>query len=146
MTREQIEKMEAGPEMDARVARTVMGWKFRKATPNDDWVQYHVDNWISPEAEGKPPRDMFDKPHPFSTNLVRAFEVVNKLVNDAVPTVRWELSGFHPGSGDAPVFAFELREVMDGEEVVSADGDSIPEAICRAALLTTLSENHINGG
>lgn len=129
ISRERIERMPAGREMDALVAKYVMGWRphFRNSA-------FYV-----PEAEecslmGRP-KAAIGEWCP-STNIAAAMEVVERLSM----THHWRLcTPFMPG---AKFFAGLTEHGIAGWNGTPdnyAPGDSLPHAICRAAILSRLS-------
>jgi hypothetical protein len=117
LTREQIESMPAGREMDALVAQHVMGWR-----PHFRNTAFYVSADHAESLMGRPLATV-GKWHP-STDIAAAWEVVDQ-----------QQGGLR----------FELRRRPDGGfwcsfgEEMSAEAESAPLAICRAALLSRLS-------
>lgn len=114
-----IDKLEAGPELDSLIATTVLGWKLSE--PSDD---ERGPAWLNAEGrvmgfqpDGRPPFD-WDMPyfHP-STEISSAWEVVEHLKLSLIPTnTGWIVSQHH-------LFEGPIGEAPDA-----------PLAICRAAL------------
>ena len=75
MTREEILKMEAGSELDAIIEKTVMGLELR--------LRYYK-QWTDEEAfelieRGIPVEPVYWDPHPYSTDIATAWQVVDKI-------------------------------------------------------------------
>lgn len=139
LTREAIMAMEAGPEMDRAVGELVMGWVLvwyeredckawtyilPKASPEDHDIRCYI---------GAEPRVGGLRHWSPSTDIAAAWEVVEKM-----RAAKWF---FHCDLDDGPDLVMFYRTVGDyGKEPDSAavEAKSMPLAICRAALLTTL--------
>lgn len=104
--------MEAGRELDERIASEVMGWKRDGAA------------WMSPAGLRTIELSSFGSFQP-STDMAAAWEVVEKLTEKSEP--HFELSrgrdGWHAG--------FDLDRPF---KRVTAQADTAPHAICKAAL------------
>ncbi len=129
LTREQIETMEAGPEMNAVVAEYVMGWKQeiqREHDPqDDDYIEYVM--WVGHGCIVPSPPD-------YSTDIAEAWEVAeeSKLFHsrdiggcEYVLSKRGELWTIADLSDDMKIIAYDKSEKV---------------AICRAALLRVLEQ------
>jgi hypothetical protein len=154
LTKEAVLAMEAGPEMDALVAERVMGWE--RGGKNDHARPAHRESKDFPgtilnDFDSKGPHDYLTSLGPagrvyfcgcpssadlpaYSTSIADAWEVVEKLRE-------WHGFDFmvwgRAGSTDWEAGWFEMD--YDGPERRSAaDAGTVPLAICRAALLTTL--------
>ena len=142
----------AGRELDALVAEKVMGWT--ELEPSTTWSRWKFgdpgDRWTETEEEwcrgvGINPGSERYTPFPlFSTDISAAWEVVN-----TVSAIEWGFALFHypglssAGFGYVVAFARSLRpyslEIVtlgDPEKVKHAHSNSLPEAICLAAIQT----------
>jgi hypothetical protein len=139
MNEQDIDSMEAGPELDKLVALRVMGFKQN----DDDECPDCRGNWYDPEG-----REQFlmieDGPPEFSSNISDAWEVVEKLRRMGFD-VNIECDGINSKddspSGDYVCKIIDNRFVLEGhpedfdpnEEVFIRD--ETPElCICKAAL------------
>lgn len=134
MTRDEILKMPAGREMDALIAEKVMGWKkIGKIHPDlkCDLIGENPHYFYPPDGE-------FDKwmdlvPH-YSTDANDMLLVSDNLKSRGF-NARIEIqSGAH-----VTIWKTDMTEY--GPEPINAKADSIPLAICRAALLAVTGEN-----
>lgn len=122
LTREQIEKMEAGPEMDALVAERVFGWAGWKRAEGDCL------HGIPPDATG---RDRHGTCVPnYSTHIAAAWIVVDKLARLSFGIDREQCFGVR--------YDVRCYDDPDMRDKVRATAETAPLAICRAALLATL--------
>jgi hypothetical protein len=143
LTREQIENMPAGRDMDALVAEE-FGWDW------DDtrcrvcgWPLHETadDGCVPGNCSMRPrPEHMADRPAPFSTSLTAAWLLIEKFQGG-------EVANFEPGGWFWPV---EIDRLPDSEGpgrggwVVTLAGHegsapTFPLSVCRAALLSRLS-------
>lgn len=148
--REEIHAMEAGPKMDALVAESVMGWSRRDTDAGPQWV----------DAEGTLTHRAVTFSHDHimwigwrpSVDIAAAWDVVealrtrrrNLILNDGThhpPT--YEVQAGIDEHGPWTFCAFELDGGINSR---SARAMTAPLAICRAALLTTLSEEEYAEG
>ena len=117
-----IDEMPAGREMDALIAEKVMGWRVHLRN-TAWWVLAGLEN----ESSCGPIKAMTcgsDRWSP-STDIVAAWKVLMKL---QAMGYKWTL-----GSSRAKTIAILMRhDNKDG--IISADTDTAPLAICRAAL------------
>ena len=111
-----IDKLEAGPELDALVAEKVMGWRMIRNDP----LLSHT-GWI--DGDGRK-RTRYDPP-PYSTDIAAAWEVLEKF-----PWFRIDNRGDYEGNQ-----AF-MVELSDDAKNLSGKmwAPTAPLAICRAAL------------
>lgn len=132
-SREQILSEPAGERLDAWVAEFVMGWtpdKIENSSGDLVWSGYRMPN-------GAPNMPA----HRFSTDIARAWEVVEKLAEDhqsvavyrhfdewLVGTV-WLWPNWNPA-----------RTLYAGKLKRAPRANTAPLAICRAALLSVLDE------
>lgn len=121
MTNEEIDKLEAGRELDALIAEKVMGW-----TPHCQNPAHYVEVANS-TSEMSVIQEVVAYWRP-STDIAAAWQVVEKLraagwfysLSDAVEIPEYIVMFYQPDSPDA--------QAMD---------ESAPLAICRAALKAT---------
>jgi hypothetical protein len=145
MTRDEILNMSAGREMDALIAERVMGWTpWVEKRGEYDYVIWQRNGdkepWFSHRG-WETHKSRYSKLikydshyhievglHKFSSGgYDEAFEVVEKMKSDG-----WE---FYFEWKDKPWALFENDECLLDKY---ADADTVPLAICKAALLTTL--------
>lgn len=109
-----IDKLQAGPDLDAFVAEKMMGW-----TEIDlKWRGEAFHSGVPLIGKGTSPNGgICGIPH-FSTDITAAWEIVEKMMSAS--SVQWKAW---------------LRELKGGEVLLrgKANGDA-PLAICRAAL------------
>jgi hypothetical protein len=139
MTREQIEKMEAGEAMDAAISERVMGIYPRavRAAASTELVTVWTSNpgigdglWTAGELS------RYGAPPSYSTSIAAAWLVVERIMSGYSREVTVEYGWLkHPG---------EYWHCHMGR--VDAIGSEPTIAICRAALLATHIENLVNGG
>jgi hypothetical protein len=112
LTREQVLALKPGNELDLIVAIEVMGHEAGEF--KDGWIK------LGPKFEGCPKR--------YSTDISAAWEVFKWLVKmheDATIAYPWNVSADYD----------PMRETT---WKIHAEGKSVPEAICKAALLAVL--------
>jgi Phage ABA sandwich domain len=116
MTNEDIDRMQAGPELVRLIAEKVMGW--HGAVEETFWPSIE---WVWRDARGY----KVHGPTDFSTNIAAAWRVVEKMRLSLIPTL----------GGD-----FQCDTRADTKiPYVEAHGPA-PLAICRAALKAKLME------
>lgn len=117
MTRDEILKMEAGRELDALVAKDVMGWHKLDGNWKDN---------IWEKADGHIKGDW----HP-SEDISAAWEVVTKI-----RSMGWgvDISWFHE-------FIYCALHKPDSVIIKQANAETAPLAICRAALLAVMEND-----
>jgi hypothetical protein len=136
MNEDEIMKLEAGRELDALVAEKVMGWQWF------DHTGYAIRYFRPPNrfnygaiAEGKEINYLESLPH-YSTDIAAAWEVAEKLGNwhgfdflviKAAGNDLW-CAGWYEFYGD------------DYETRAADEAETVPLAICRAALLAAMEE------
>lgn len=125
MTREEIEHMEAGPEMDALIAEHIMG---------------HPGEWIHHEGAGIEYDTGIGRLRiraclEYSTDIAAAFQVVEKL--EAQNPV-WLFSLVKRGWAESLLWEATFRKISGEDIRAFCEGITAPLAICRAALLSTL--------
>ena len=123
MTPEHNDKLEAGRELDALVAKKVMGL-FVIPTCDGFKGPFIAE---TPETSGLFGRPKFVEPFllpGYSTSISAAWEVVEKL---NIPWV-WALSNYHNE------WEVELTRIDIDHQGVHAHASTAPLAICRAAL------------
>jgi len=122
MTREEILRMEAGPELDRLIAERVMGWKAGA----DFFVADGKISRIHRATSGTAVSELWSP----STDIAAAMEVVNKLLS------RYNISIY---SGRYPIRWFvQIVAVEDWETKALVEDENLPLAICRAALLAAM--------
>lgn len=154
LTRDKVLSMPSGTEMDTLVAEMVMGWHkggfvswtgMRTARNDEDWL----------DADGRymcgvPQEDMYEDDEDFnllhwhpSQSIIWAWQVVEKLeergwyfeVRNNPPDV-----GFSIDIRDKEHGTWDMNGNYDDWIEADARGESVPHAICRAALLAMLEE------
>lgn len=148
ITREQIERMEAGREMDVLIAEKVMGWRrmtYKEANPKNSHYatdlrltgRWHdsdgnatqqaedCDDYYQPEFAWSP-----------STDIAAAWQVVEKI-KSIDPLYAFAVM-FEGKSWEAGIYDSGYNTSFDYDR--SATATTAPLAICRAALLLTLGE------
>lgn len=138
LTREQIEKMPAGPEMNALVAMRIMGWAITHRGRRVRVGQGHNSRTEGFEVHGfsglnrstKYIQTMAPK---YSTSIADAWPLMLKASvaspNYDLPALIWDAEGFWA------CMMLDRNEVEHVAEAVEA-----PLAICRAALLASLDQ------
>lgn len=138
LTREHIEALPAGRELDALVAEQVLGhvWAHNKRyniiRPVDD-VKELAD--IGDLVMGKHPDPnagiFLDAPN-YSTNIAAAWQVVEHLAKAG-----WWMKLHTPFlSGDLYYASFDRHGCTDSNPFYAGEGETSAAAICRAALVT----------
>ena len=102
-----MSKLEAGRELDARVAEKVMGQGSGYPLPND----FHY---------------IAEIPY-YSTDIAAAWEVVEKLKDDGYTVQLWSYSG-------SCCYGCAIARPTDGFQTPPLAPPTMPLAICRAAL------------
>ena len=131
-----MDKMEAGPEMDALVAERVMVWTkidtWHGEPLAEGWNGFWDGEWIVWTERPLSDEEDQSKPWTPSTDISAAWPVVEKLQSMEI-TIR-----FHPQHrGPWKVTLFGL----DGDlTFITEFADTAPLAICRAALKAMESE------
>jgi len=148
--REEIHVMEAGRELDALVAERVMGWTQRNTYAGPQW--YDQDGPVGRGATFQDEKTGTWLGWQPSLKIADAWEVVealrarrrNLILNDGThhpPT--YEVQAGIDEHGPWAFCAFEIEGGINGR---CARAMTAPLAICRAALLTTLSEEEYAEG
>ena len=128
-----VDKLEAGRELDALVAEKVMEWKRLNLRENKGFAipEHQRQLWMIPVSGAT----TFDIPK-WSTDWSAAGEVVDKLDSNWRVLIvqdlngrRWQCVFEPPGVGAID------PEVPEGS--VFANAETVPLAICRAALKVT---------
>ncbi len=119
LTREQIESLEAGPEMDALVAEKIMGW-FRA-----------MNAWWQPDKTlgGSMPA--------YSTDISAAWSVVDALANSCTWKLLLSSEGCTAQLSGVPIL---LSTGQPNGVFQFANIEDTPLVLCRAALLSTLKD------
>ena len=141
MTRDEILRLPAGPEMDALVAERVMGWHRGEGRTADSWYNASLE-CVAPAEDSE--LDMWDgscancdSAWSPSTRISNAWEVVEKLQARGV-RLHYSSDGWHFGIGYTPPSRF-MDDPPDPEEwEVECCAPTAPLAICRAALLAVM--------
>lgn len=121
-------ELEVGRELDALIAERVMGWKIGK----ERIVRPDGSSFDAPES-GMPGDHVYDRysiPH-YSTDIAAAWQVVEKLGD------KFHCRISTPFFDGRPCFAGFTRKGTtgwNGKPDFEASGDTVPAAICRAAL------------
>jgi hypothetical protein len=109
-------ELEAGPELDAIIAEKVMGWEPGK-------IENGLALWWETDQGTKYPHDA-----PFSTDISSAWEVVEFLRKEGFDFDSFSSSTRIQAGWSDVVFMSQLDEF-------SARAETLPLAVCRAALL-----------
>lgn len=136
MTQQEIQVMEAGPEMDALVAEHVMGWT-REGVSRDGKTDYfeHEDGFVIRIHSAWYPSECAD----------HAWEVVEKLKElNRSPVLSSRANGWYVSTRNEGVIQHRCQEsgaLLNAKEIglVTAEGPTMPVAVCRAALLWAVS-------
>ena len=134
MNRDNILKMEAGPEMDLLVAPLV-GWDHSHDYNEceDDWYTYCRNCGDEPRFSER--ENDCEVPPRYSTNIASAWEIVDKLKQSGFLVIRLS-TGDILGNQWQFHCSDKWREVThDGDKDYFANAATAPLAICRAALL-----------
>ncbi len=122
MTDEEIDQMEAGPEMDALVAEFMIGW--RRAPSEDDPA-----GWCWVTEHGRTRGSATALMPTYSTNIAAAWQVVEKL-KERFSSVLVETN---PRQYYVDIVT-DKGTPSYYRTVADAEADTAPLAICRAAL------------
>lgn len=163
MTKEEILRLQAGPELDRLVAERVMGWYLpadsemprawlrpRAADPDVPWDS--GEEWTGWWAEEPPlevDEDTGEKVIPSvwliagskvwspSTDIAAAMEVLNKLLELGIICDMGQVEVYPTiDGGHGVIWYVRFRRVMMPPFVTwMSEAESLPLAICRAALL-----------
>ncbi len=125
--------MKPGKKLDALVAEKVMGWKRIPIDPS----RYGID-WMWDKKEGCLLIDSQECPK-YSTDISAAWQVVEKMFQDAwsIQIEGSELIDSRLGHGGFDV-RFNCKCGARGR--FDAEGDTLPVAVCLAALKTVKNE------
>jgi hypothetical protein len=131
LSREQIEQMPAGPELDMAVAEHVFGWTWmtipegRVLTPPDlvRYVERRSHQWIGRERKG----ERYFSPRQFSSDISAAWEVAMKFI--ASGCAAWIEGDGHTGYRAGCTTSAGRFE---------CEGESPAHAMARAALLAVI--------
>jgi len=119
-----INNMEPGRELDAMVAEKVMGWRKGKVQRMPGGIEF--DTWHF-EKDGRPWTHYDWDP---STNLLRAWEVVEKMKIAVIPQEQAPAELMY-------LARYERFPTANDIEVFAA---TAPEAICKAALIAVMEQ------
>jgi hypothetical protein len=135
MTREEILNIYASYEMDAMIYSIVFGKMAFRA--NGRWEFTNERDYLD-KGEGYylgEHQEIIRLPK-FSTDIQAAWEVVEKLANEPFA---WHIESINLEGGRVTWWACLWGDVPDGSIAeYSAKADTVPLAICRAALLFAL--------
>ncbi len=128
LTREQIENMDAGPEMNAAIHEGVMGLQLQNHS-----ILKHGGTWVGCRYVDPPPA--------YSTDIAAAMGVADKLIAEGNHTTLEScfVVDDHLAETATPRFWFKLHEYYDLPPV-EAMASTRQVAICRAALLRALEQ------
>jgi hypothetical protein len=113
-----IDKLEAGPELDALVAERVMGEPMPAFPPGPGAIKNGVTWWSAAEDDEPPWR-----PTPFSQHLSSSQAVFQKLLD----------LGWHFDIKDEPAVGWRVV-TFNGARGEAGLGSTLSLAICRAAV------------
>ena len=119
MTHDEIMKLEAGRELDTLVAERVMGWKLK----SHKWIDGETRLGDFPEDK-KETGTSYRRVLKYTTDISAAWEVVEKMNSEGFAFYILWTTGI-------PWAMFDKDSSME----YSAEADTAPLAICRAALL-----------
>lgn len=141
MTKQDIENMPAGREMDALIAEKVMDWKpcyIVKHQFGMALISQHLKKEDAEAACEKGDEMIESQPPKYSSDITAAWLVVEKLLNNKLWTFNLEVTG--SGNPIQCVEASFSYPSEDEECVSTANTADEPLAICRAALMTKLEQ------
>lgn len=121
MKREEILNMPAGREMDALIGEYVFGWKKGTFPVYEPMKSKHGDYIVRPIAQ-------------YSTDIAVAWEVVEWIQKNGYS---FELTEHADPQGDYILQVW--RRDMERDDFI-ARAETVPLAICRAALLAVVPE------
>lgn len=144
MIKEEILAMEVGRELDVLVAREIFGvevewdyspWGINKQPPKQPFRKGEPRTVLGPMAHA-----VLNTICEHSTDISAAWPVVEKMEQDGW---NWDASGRIGRNHVKPFTRFYFKPnkydpVYPLSSIVWADGKELPEAICKAALLTKL--------
>jgi hypothetical protein len=134
-----VAHLPAGPDIDALVAETVMGWKrdepWGPKAMLEAFGKIIGKPMLGPWKVGPGPLDArFDEHWKPSTNIAHAFEVVEHL---RAQGVKWEIADDYLDEGLGSWFAMieSGGRGLSPHRTIGPYADTVPLAICRVALL-----------
>lgn len=141
LTREQILAMEPGAELDALVAERVFG---EEVVWNPDRTDAQIAMGARCDDDGVPFDFDFEQMPPYSTDISAAWKVVEKI--EGIEDANWVCGDNMSPDGKRDGYAFRIYfpsgvtdEIGNMEfDEVDGVGGSVPEAICKVALIATL--------
>jgi hypothetical protein len=160
LTREDVLAMPAGPALDVLVAERVMGWQWWKSRETGRRALFRpesIPEWFTARAEGTeelcrdtvanggavalPALSAYAGPAWRVVEILRERLRHHVIVNDFPPRGTFEVHAQDQADHEAgaPWWGYQvILERGPDRRAVWASGDTLPLAICRAALLTTL--------
>lgn len=128
-----IAEMQAGPEMDARVAEVVFGCKPEK-DKDFSGESFCLCAKCDPDKDG-----MGSWVSDYSTDIAAAWTVVEKMSSkfeaDALVTGELKVMGVYRSCGQWACEIMTTHPDGDAPYVMNAWGETAPLAICKAALM-----------
>lgn len=133
MTREEILAMKPGRELDALVAKNVMGWKYSQVSPDTKKFYCLISGnnkgwWKAPDWKGWGCASCGEEPHEYSTDISAAWEVVEKAKIAIIPQC---------GAPEDMSYCAWVEEGPFSKEI-KVFSLTAPEAIVKAALIAYL--------
>lgn len=138
----QIDKLEAGPELDALVAERVMGQSmpagYEKAT-DGRWTYWEPERY----DDGSFSRSVIEQRWPpyYSTNIADAWKVVERFPIVSLGRGYFNYSGGSPIASDIPQYTAMINRRAPSDptlELEFVQAKTAPLAICLAALKAVL--------
>jgi hypothetical protein len=147
LTREEIEQMQAGREMDALIAEMMgdepkilfgimnkAGTAFYDIRDSFSWAQKQIDESKSLQAAGANVREIFSFKK-YSSDIAATFCAVNKLENET-PTILTDIRRMSMNGEKSGLQWFAHMRKITGENIYVMMGDvSLPVAVCKAILM-----------
>jgi hypothetical protein len=141
LTREQIINEPAGSRLDAWVAEHVFGVVPRiiRVQGSTEYVACQTDNpFFQDGSADKPMLIAHAQPREYSTDIAAAWSVVEKIRTGIQPRMVTLVQYHGTGCGGyCMIESCRSGEVL-GKDRYTVSGDTMPLAICRAALVATL--------
>lgn len=121
----QVSELKAGHDLDALIAEKVFGWKNVHEHSFGNAGMY----WV-----GDSPRGTMDRLPRYSKEISEAWRVVETLENHPMEYLTDINRISNEGTKETLVWAARIRAV-GSERYIYVDAETVPLAICRAALL-----------